>query len=158
MADPVYPLVPDEDLPELGTYNAIGTMLRELINGLESFADYSVRHGAVREVATSWLEKRFAGSRRSMDPPSTPCPALQRPARGGLRRRKRLCRSRHLVHPRQLAAPSRGLVPPDAIAERPGAIAGVGSRMRPGGCALELAAVFHPAVLDDHDLRPARPA
>ncbi|WP_328563769.1 hypothetical protein [Streptomyces coelicoflavus] len=27
MADPLYPLAPDEDLPELGTYNAIGTML-----------------------------------------------------------------------------------------------------------------------------------
>ncbi|MFD5478763.1 hypothetical protein [Streptomyces hawaiiensis] len=27
MADPLYPLVPDEGLPELGTYNAIGTML-----------------------------------------------------------------------------------------------------------------------------------
>jgi hypothetical protein len=27
MADPLYHLAPDEDLPELGTYNAIGTML-----------------------------------------------------------------------------------------------------------------------------------
>lgn len=27
MADPLYPLIPNEDLPELGTYNAIGTML-----------------------------------------------------------------------------------------------------------------------------------
>lgn len=27
MADPLYPLAHDEDLPELGTYNAIGTML-----------------------------------------------------------------------------------------------------------------------------------
>jgi hypothetical protein len=27
MADPLYPLAPDEDLPELVTYNAIGTML-----------------------------------------------------------------------------------------------------------------------------------
>ncbi|WP_217166418.1 hypothetical protein [Streptomyces sp. AC512_CC834] len=27
MADPLYPLAPDEDLPDLGTYNAIGTML-----------------------------------------------------------------------------------------------------------------------------------
>lgn len=47
-----------ERVPE-GFDGSAEEFTRELINGLESFADYSVRHGAVREVATSWLEKRF---------------------------------------------------------------------------------------------------